>query len=271
MLMQIKKRILPILLIVVMLFCSMGATFVDRETIGRRYTVTENGITYYIQSTYSKNKTRIIINTSQDRDYTEIGIDKLNNTVTSTYHDYKGRGFFGAPQYRETRRSIDCSELNDQSTDSVLLQSISYGSKNTEQLYYKYSYWYGSESTKTYLKIKCSATYQIRTDNLSTTKKDNCNAYTSAIKKINSSIATVRAYAALAGIGTTLLLGVVAVCIIFPPATIVAAVIAAVGGATAGGVGVLVKSAVDAALVAFDKYNDVKDLYITIRSYGVKL
>ena len=84
MLKQIRTKILPILLIFVMLFCSMGAAFVDGEKLGRRYVVTENGVTYYIQQVQSKYKSKVIVTTNSDSNYTEISFDKRNKTVTST-------------------------------------------------------------------------------------------------------------------------------------------------------------------------------------------
>lgn len=96
-----------------------------------------------------------------------------NGTVVSTTYDYKGKNFLGTPRYSETRQVIDLDTFDSQSIDSLTLQAIKYNSKTKEKLWFKYSYANGSEGTKTYLKISCNATYQIRTDNLAQTKKDN--------------------------------------------------------------------------------------------------
>ena len=271
MLYQFKRKILPLLIIFVMLFSSMGAALADYETLGRKLVVTENGITYFIQGSYSKNRTKVSISTAQDKDYTEISISKNNGTVVSTTYDYKGKNFLGTPRYSESRQVIDLDTFDSQSIDSVTLQAIKYNSKTKEKLWFKYSYANGSEGTKTYLKISCNATYQIRTDNLAQTKKDNCNAYTNSIKKINSSLTTAKANALLAGVTMEIILAVVAVCVAFPPAAIVTAIVAAAGGA-----GVIksidfLTTSVNATILAFDKYEDVKDLYVTIRSYCTKL
>lgn len=117
----------------------------------------------------------------------------------------------------------------------------------------------------------CNATYQIRTDNLAQTKMDNCNAYTNGIKKINSSLTTAKANALLAGVTIELILAVVGVCVAFPPAAIVAAIVAAAGGAGAIKALDFLTTSVNATILAFDIYEDVKDLYVTIRSYGTKL
>ena len=108
-----------------------------------------------------------------------------NGTVVSTTYDYKGKNFLGTPRYSESRQIIDCLDYNSQPADALMLQAISYNSttKTPSEFGDRYDYAYGSEGTKTYLKISCNATYQIRTDNLAQTKKDNCNAYTNSIKK----------------------------------------------------------------------------------------
>lgn len=267
MLKRLKTRIMSILLILVMLFCSMGAALTDRETLGPIQVVTEKGITYYVQQSHSKYKTKIKITTDNNLDYTEISIDRMNNTISSTSYDYRNNGLFGTKKYSSTRQTIDYSDFASQPADALILQAISYNSttKTNSAWGTQYDYAYGSEGTKTYLKIHCNYTYQIRTDNLSTDKNAKCDAYTTAIKKCNSSIAKYYAGVSGAGIATGVLVGLIIVNIVFPPSVIVSIIVAAVGG-TAGYV-----TAIYYAIDSYEYYRDAKDLYVTIRSYGTNI
>lgn len=267
MLYQFKRKILPLLIIFVMLFSSMGAALADYETLGRKLVVTENGITYFIQGSYSKNRTKVSISTAQDKDYTEISISKNNGTVVSTTYDYKGKNFLGTPRYSESRQVIDLDTFDSQSIDSLTLQAITYNSttKTPSDFGDRYDYAYGSEGAKTYLKIHCKNTYQIRTDTLSDAKEAKCDAYTSSIKKCNSSMAKYRVGTVGSGIATGVLVGLIIVNIAFPPSVIVTIIVAAVGAATG------YTAAIYCLIDSYEYYRDAKDLYVTIRSYGTNI
>lgn len=258
---RIRTRILPILLVFVMLFCTMGATLVDRKTIVQTKTVTENGITYYVQGIQSGNKIRIIVNTDKDLSYHEISIDKPSKTISSTTYDYNGKGFLGSPQYSKKSEIIDYSIYEDLAKSSVQLQAISYKSKTTEKWPTGNDYWFcrGTDGAKTYLKIGCIASYQIRTDNLTSTKFNMCEAYVNAILNCNVKVNIAMAADSFGIVGC--IAGIIA-CALGPVGVVVAACTFVAGCTTA-----LAYTLIE----AHGYYVQAKDKYNVIKAYGTKL
>lgn len=264
-----KTKVLSSIIVLVLVFGNVSAVFADSGTIGQTYTATENGITYFIQQTQSRDKTSVSIKSSNSKDYRTYTVDKKSQTLTTVEYDYQGTGFLGAQKYHSTSNSFDCSNYDAASIDSVQLQAISYDSTVTDKLHKKYSYTYGSEGAKSYLKIKCVATYLIRTDNLSQTKDDNCDDYSNYILQCNSAYKKFEVASAAGGFATGfiigILIGVVAVNIAFPPSLIVTLAIALVGTFTG------ITTAIYYLIDAEEYYNKAKNKYVTIRTYGTKL
>lgn len=162
---------------------------------------------------------------------------------------------------------IDDENGLSEQNDEVMVQKINYNSKVTCKLHKNSPYYYqtGKEGKKTYLKIGCKANYRIRTDNLASKKEKKCAAYQSAIKKCNSYRAKTIGSLAGTGVSLSVLMALVVANIGFPPSVIATTVVSIIGG----GPGIV--SAVYAAVNAEEKFQDVKDYYAVITTYGKKL
>lgn len=260
MLQHLRRKVLPILLVLIMLFCTMGATNEIPMTIGKT-TMTENGITYYIQGAQCGNKTKVTIKTSKDCNYSEIIVDKQNKTVASTNYDYKGKDFFGISQYSKKTEKANYSSYDRQKASSVSLEAITYKSVVYEQWPVGNDYWYcrGTDVKKTYIKIGRIASYSIRTDNLSSNKFTMCENYISAILNCNTAVNTAIASDVLCIFGCVC--GIVAA-FTGPIGVLIAAATFATGCSAA-----LVYKAVE----AYGYYCTAADKYEAIKTYGTKL
>ena len=115
------------------------------------------------------------------------------------------------------------------------------------------------------MKIGCKATYRIRTDNLSDAKEKKCDAYISAVKVSRTYEKKALAYASAAGVSGTVIIALVLANATFPPATIVTIVFSILGG------GATIHNAINYTIDSFEKWQDAKDYYNTIKSYGTKI
>ncbi len=215
----------------------------------------------YIVENYEVDGKKYVVTYSQDK--TSMSVICLEgNTITTKNYTFDPV----LQKYTEETvvlRTDDENGLIEQN-DEVMAQKIKYNSKVVCKLHNKSPYYYqtGKEGKKTYLKIGCKANYRIRTDNLTTSKDKKCSAYQSAIKKCNSNRS--KALASLVGTEITFvtLLALVVANISFPPSVIVTTVVSVVGGGT----GVI--KAVYATIDAEKNYQDVKDYYAVIKTYG---
>lgn len=255
MLKKFRTKILPILLIFVMLFCSMGAATENWKKFGQT-TATENGIIYYIEGFRSGNKLKVITKTNKEADYSETIINQSNKTITSITYDYKGKGLLGTSRYNKTSEIIDYSVYDQLSASSVTLQALTYKSKITEKWPCGNDYWFarGTDGAKTYLKIGSIASYQIRTDTLYGPNFTMCETYANDIKNCN-----VQMNLAI-GADVTGIIGCVVGMICSGLAA--AAIIFVLG---------CVAAIVTFAIIAYGYYCDAKDLYNVIKTYGTKI
>lgn len=170
-------------------------------------------------------------------------------------------------EYEKQHLELVCEELEQNKINDVWAQAISYSSKTKSAKWKDTTYWYqmGNSGKKTYLKIGCKAAYKIRTDNLSNAKEKKCDAYRSAVKTSKSYEKKALAYATAAGISGTTIIALVLANAAFPPATIITIVFGVLGG------GATVYNAINYTVDSFEKWQDAKDYYNTIKSYGTKL
>lgn len=257
---NLKTKVLAVLLILVTILCSMGATKETPRKIGQTFVI-DNGITYYVKAVEYSSKTKVTIKSNKNFVYSEMIIDKLNKTIDNAKYDYKGIDLFGTVQYGKiSEKTIDYSGYDKIKENSMSLQAIKYKSKTYESWPLGNDYWYcrGTDSTKTYVKIGCIASYRIRTDNLSSNKFNMVEAYISAILSCNTAMNSAIAADVLG------VLGCVAGIVVLggPLAVVITACVFVTGCATA-----LVYKAVD----AYGYYCLVKDKYKAIKAYGTKL
>lgn len=170
-------------------------------------------------------------------------------------------------EYEKQHLEIICKATVDELNNDVFAQAITYNSKTKSAKWKDLTYWYqtGQNGTKTYLKIGCKATYRIRTDNLSSTKDSKCDKYMSAVKSSKSHENKALAYAAGAGISGSTIVALVIANATFPPSTIVTIVFGVLGG------GATVYNAITHSVDSFEKWQDAKDYYNIIKTYGTKL
>ena len=170
-------------------------------------------------------------------------------------------------EYEKQHLELVCEEDVTGSGNKVWAQAISYSSKTKSAEWKDTTYWYqmGNNGKKTYLKIGCKAKYNIRTDNLSSAKEKKCDAYRSAVKTSRSYEKKALAYAAAAGVSGTTIIALVLANAAFPPSTIIIIVFGVLGG------GATVYNAINYTVDSFEKWQDAKDYYDTIKSYGTKL
>lgn len=252
---KIVTTIVAVLLVLTSTFNSSAMEITNQQRSG--YSVYENGVKYDIEVTKTNEKYSFLIKADDTKGYSEVIIDKNLKKIEITQIQ---NGIV------KSNDSIDLSQYqNEKIGRNIETRAISYNSKITEKVSKKYWYQYGSENQKTYLQIGCDAKYRIRTDNLSSAKEKKCTAYSNAIKNCNSKYFKAEAAAAGSGVLFGTVLALVTANIAFPPSVIISIVVAAVGGG--GSVAVCVNNMID----SFQYYNDAKDLYITIRTYGTKL
>lgn len=254
---KLRIRVLPIILIIVILLSSMGAAFAKPI---KTYSATANGITYTVQTWKSGNKEHITVRTDKDPDYLELIVNTTNKTINKENYDYKGKGLFGERKYDKKSETIDCSVYENPDANNVSLQSITWQKKYYES--WKNDYWYmrGTDISKTYIRIGCVATYEIRRDTLTDYNNTQIDTYTSAI--LASRAAMNKAIAA-DGLGILACVAGIVACMIFMP---IGLIIAAVVGACGGGAE-LVYFLVD----SYNQYEIAKDQYGAIKALGRKL
>lgn len=257
---NIKVRILSLALTCCLVF-GMTASTVSAASPTTTSVVSANGITYTISSETEQNGDKIItIATNNSKDKSVLDVSK--DTIVKTDYKYAGKSFFGNEKFIQSDKKVEKIDKNLGATsDAVTAQAISYRSKT----YIKWpgnAYWYcyGSETNKSYLKIGCSNTYQIRTDNLAYPKPDNCDKYTNAILQSNSCYneATTADAVTLA-----VCVGLIILNCALPETVLITLMVAAIGG----GGGWLIHKAYD----SYTWYCKAGDAYVQIRSYGTQL
>lgn len=218
--------------------------------------IEEEGITYYIETYYQDGKRYVKTYSDKMDDVSIISVDDSNVEINMYELNNSETG------YNKLNIEVENSET---STDknTVIAQAIRYNSKVKCSIG-DYYYQTGSNGKKTYLKIGCSANYRIRTDNLSSKKNSNCNAYKNAIKNCKSYHAKGNVLIAGTGITAGAIYTIIATSIVKPEALIIALVGAALGGN-------VLQSAIENFIDAYREYLDVCDYYSTIKTYGTKL
>lgn len=232
----------------------------------QEFEVVENDVTYSIKMSEYDESTRFVVRNDANKDYSEVVINKTDLLIETTNYTYEGTNILGVDLYDEDEEEFDYGESEENSAYEP--QGIVYSDSVKEK--YKNDYWYayghGEKTDRKYLKIGCVAKYRIRTDNLDTIKKIQCDKYTTAIKNCNSKVKSGNNYASVAGVSGALILGLVIANAAFPPSVIITIVVAAVGGG-----GEAVKNATNAFVDAKDYFEELKDYYVIIRDYGKKL
>ena len=262
------EKTCAVLLAGVMVINSSSIAYGAQElTDVKKFEVVDSDITYNIKMCVYDESTKFVVTNDSNKDYSEIVINTKDTIIESTNYTYEGKTFLGTELYDESEEEIDYSELEVEDDSSFDPQGIVY--ENSVKEKYKNDYWYayghGEQTAKKYLKIGCTATYRIRTDNLTSVKKINCDKYTTAIKNCNSRKKAGDDYAARAGLSAGLILGLVVANATLPPTVIITVVVAAVGG------GAAVKNTVNAYIDAKGYYEEARDVYKIIRDYGTKL
>ena len=115
------------------------------------------------------------------------------------------------------------------------------------------------------MKIGCKATYRIRTDNLSSTKDKKCDKYISAVKSSKSYENKALAYASGTGITGSAVIAIALANATLPPTALISVVSLTLGG------GATIYKAVTYAIDSYEKWQDARDYYNTIKAYGTKL
>lgn len=262
----IRSKIVSLILVIALLFgfSDPYSLTTQAKGVSNVITVEDNGIIYTITQLATNDGRDFIVTTDDTKDKVEISI--YDNEIEITEYEYDGKNFFGKEKYDVSEETIDISGYIEDAENmaEVSAQAISYGSKTTET-WGKHWYCYGSNGSKSYIKIGQTATYQIRTDTLVSAKETKCDNYAKAIKASNSSYAKAVAYAGgssfLIGFAVGLIIGNAA----FPPSIIVTLIIAAVGGGTS------IVNMSNCLIDSYSYYKDCKDLYAVIKGYGTKL
>ena len=228
----------------------------------------KNGEVYHVE-TYVEDGVKYVKAYSEDLEYVSLTTIKDDNEIVAEFY---------------TKDSDDAYEKNtleilleEDEVQTVQAQDVRYnGSVVKTQIkgnyYYQEGYGYDSKKKKangkSFLKIGCNYNYQIRTDNLTSSKQDKVLAYKKSIR--NSNDCNTKAGLSLAGTGIslTLVLGLVAANIAFPPSVIVDIVLGARGAVGFTG---SVSSAVYFYIDAFGYVDDAHDYYEIIKYYGSRI
>lgn len=254
---------MTLLLAFVLTLSSINYVYADESVQIEHYTVYEDGVQYNIDLTKKGDNYDFVVASDSSEDYYEVIIDKSESEIEYTEYKYNSDD-----SYDQETTEVDYDQVIDvENACNFMSQGISYGNTTKEKLSNDhYWYCYGSNGTKTYMKVGCtSSTYRIRTDNLASAKEKKCDKYASEIRSCNSNVnkalACVGGSSAMLGV----IAGLVAANVAFPPSVIVTIVVAALGG----GAGVV--GCVNYVIDAYTNYTTAADLYVTIRTYGTKL
>lgn len=222
--------------------------------------INEKGQEYIIKK-YEKDEKKYVTAYSQDQSLISV-ICVDGEIVTSKVYSYDPE----CQEYIEQTMVLDIDQQK-LSENTVSAQKIKYNSKTSCKWPGKPSYYYqtGTSGKKIYLKIGCKANYRIRIDNLSSSKSKKCTSYKTAVKKSKSNYSKGIAYLAGTDISLGVVLGLIVANATFPPSVIVSIVVGTIGG------GATVYKAVNCLVTAYEKYQDAKDYYAIIKTYGTKL
>lgn len=180
-----------------------------------------------------------------------------------TDYKYIGKGLLGNKKYTQSDKKVENIDNKlGTSSDAVTAQAISFGSAQHIKLTNNGDYWYcyGSEGAKAYLKIGCVNKYQIRTDNLSSGKKDDCKGYTEAI--LNSNASWTKGVAYDLGVGVAAgIVALIALNFVLPESILITVLVAAFGG-----LGVVFSYFID----SYKWSLTAAGCYVQIRAYGTQ-
>ena len=224
--------------------------------------ITEYNNTKYVTEIYEDGDITYVKTYSEDKQLMSI-VTYDGEMINSDSYVYN----FETDEYEKQHLEIVCEDNDAAGTNEVWAQAVSYNSKTKSAEWKDTTYWYqtGNNGKKTYLKIGCKASYRIRTDNLSSAKEKKCNAYKSAVKTSRSYEKKALAYAAAAGVSGATIIALVLANAAFPPSTIITIVFGVLGGSAT------VYNAINYTIDSFEKWQDAKDYYGIIKSYGTKL
>jgi hypothetical protein len=123
-------------------------------------------------------------------------------------------------------------------------------------------YWYqeGTDKKKDYLKIGCSATYTIRTDNLSSRRQAKCDLYVSDIKNSNKHYTNI--ISSGVKVSSTMLTAI-ALAVMLAPATLGVSTVVSIVLSLISGVATAVSKYTQAMFYAYD----AKETYGVIKKY----
>ncbi|MBR3785921.1 MAG: hypothetical protein IKJ77_05905 [Firmicutes bacterium] len=214
---------------------------------------------YYITETYQDEGVTYVKTYSDDKSKMSLSWIEEGQICSETYlYDPE------LQCYEKQTVAFICNELADEKVAHA--QGISYGKKTNSATWDDTKFWYqtGNNGKKTYLKIGCKATYRIRTDNISSARDKKCENYMKAVKSSKSY--ETKAIAYLSGTGISIFAIEVAILAnaAFPPSTIVTIVCGLFNG-------VAIYKAVDNMVDSYEKWQDARDYYNVIKTYGTKL
>ena len=269
--MKLIKRFTAIVLAVVISVGGMETSHYSANSMNvvmaKSKTMTQTVKGHKIKTTVKDSgaRTVLVIKKKNKRKISKISINANKTKITVVKFKYKKNKKTGKVICKKDKNTYNLSN-----TSNMTTQKISYDSKTKEwwtfDTWFTYPYWYayGNEGSKTYLKVGCKASYQIRTDNLAADKVKNCNKYTNYIDKCNKEL--LEASVAAGGISISTLVIVVAGASTVAP-EIVGAVIAAALAIDAGSAWECATSMIN----AYDYYKKAKNKYTVVKSYGTKL
>lgn len=224
----------------------------------------EDGVKYFVE-TYVEDGVKYVKAYSEDMKYVSLTTIEDDNNVTSEVYTKSDDSVY-------EKNTLEIS-VEEKETQTVTAQDVIYNgtvvrTRIRGKYYYQEGYGYDSKKKKkngkSYLKIGCNYHYQLRTDNLSTSKQDKVLAYKSSIRKSNSCAYKAEAVLVGSGVSFTVLAALVWANILCPATVIVDICIAAFGG------GVIVTAAYY-IIDSFDYVDDAHDYYEIIKYYGTKL
>lgn len=255
----IRRQALSLLLIVSILVgvilpstCSNASSNIQQKIFK------ENGIEYTLSISVNGNSNPVYTVTSSENK-NKVVFTGDSEKITVTEYNYKGTSILGTKKYDKSTKKFNIAE--EAKEKEVSAEGIKYGKKKYARVTDEYWYSKGSNGKKTYEKIGCYYTYQIRTDNLSSSKKKNVTAYENAIKKSNNYYD--KAVADM-GVGSVaLVVGLVAAYIFtFPVAVVVTIIVGLTGIASR-----MIYNVID----AYSQLDTVDDYYEEIKTYGKRV
>lgn len=276
---NIKQKIIAILIITVFSVVSVVADTknIYAATNEEIQTVTENGIEYTVKTEESLDGK--VITVTQSNNDTKTVIEINDEEIISTQYIDQGDNTFDKEtveiQLNEEAASVTMNEGIEamESADAIATAATTSSSikwNSTVKEKYKKKYWYrtghNSSNDRDYLRIGCTAKYQLRTDNMTTYRVSQCNKYKSAINSVNTKYNKFSTYFSGTGISATAALALLVANVLYPASTLITIIMGAASGLTL----TAATNAVDKFIEMKGKYEVVKDQYETIKACGTK-